>query len=53
MKINKISLVDELAGSMSVLKSKRGVPFEIVRAIAQFKAAKKIVEDSLPKMKSS
>lgn len=53
MKINKISLVDKLAGSMSVPKSKRGVPFEKVRAIAQYKAAKKIVEDSLPKLKAS
>jgi len=53
MKTNKNSIVDELAGSISVPKSKRNVPFEKVRAITEYKAAKKIVEDSLPKTKDS
>lgn len=53
MKMNKNSILDELAGSMSVPRKKRGVPFEKVRAIAQYKAAKKIVEDSLPETKAS
>ncbi len=44
----KTSLVDELAGSMSVPKRLRGIPFEKVQAIAEYEAAKKIVEDSLP-----
>lgn len=43
----KTSLVDELVGSMSVPKSKRGVPFEKIQAIAEYEAAKKIVKDSL------
>ncbi len=42
----KTSLVDELVGSMSVPKSKRGVSFEKIQAIAEYEAAKKIVENS-------
>jgi bifunctional DNA-binding transcriptional regulator/antitoxin component of YhaV-PrlF toxin-antitoxin module len=35
----KTSLVDELAGSMSIPKNKRGVPFEKVREIVAKKVA--------------
>ena len=48
MKPIKTSLVDELAGSMSVPKRLRGIPFEKAQAIAEYEAAKKNVEDSLP-----
>ena len=44
----KTSLVDELTGSMSVPKNKRGVPFEKVQTIAEYEAAKQIIENALP-----